>query len=224
MSSPDTRNKNAMQDFLNELRTHNSFFKSISADTALDLLKRCEILIFENEFIYRKGDSTDTCLLVLYGNIALHSTEAGVFKEGLMGDTISEENILLENQVLRYILSFPSYLIHSFISLKQNGNSQSTQRGSPTGHYKGTNERPERTAPFFLQSQRLFRNHLPFAKQLFRQERNTLRRLSSPELIVTLNLKVLNNKRKTSFPSRKPLKEALKTKKLNNKLTSVDFI
>lgn len=107
MSSPDTRNKNAMQDFLSELRTHNSFFKSISADTALDLLKRCEVLIYENEFIYRKGDTTDTCLLVLYGNIALHSTEAGVFKECLMGDTLSEENILLENQVLRYFLPFP---------------------------------------------------------------------------------------------------------------------
>jgi hypothetical protein len=101
MSSPDTRNKNAMEDFVGELRTHNPFFKAISEDTATELLKRCEVLIFDNEFVYRKGDSTDTCLLILYGNVALHSTEAGVFKECAMGDTISEENILLENQVLR---------------------------------------------------------------------------------------------------------------------------
>lgn len=105
MSSPDARNKNAMQDFLNELRTHNPFFKSISESTALEMLKRCEILIFDNEFIYRRGDTTDTCLLVLYGNIALHSAEAGVFKECKMGETLSEENILLENQIQRYLPS-----------------------------------------------------------------------------------------------------------------------
>ena len=117
MSSPDTRNKNALSDFVNELRTHNPFFKAISANTAQELLKRCEIMIFDNEFVYRRGDTTDSCLLILYGNIALHTAEGGVFKEASMGDTLSEENILLENQIPRY---YPLPLIFTPLSQSTN--------------------------------------------------------------------------------------------------------
>lgn len=105
--SPGSNTKKAMEDFLHELQSHNPFFESISTEMALEMLKRCEILIFDNEFIYKEGDTTDACFLVLYGEISLGpngSQEA--WETCRMGDTLAEEIIVSNQKMKRYKSSF----------------------------------------------------------------------------------------------------------------------
>lgn len=95
--------KSVVKDFVEELRIRNPFFKRLSVFTCLQLLKSCEVVVFNNEIVYKKGEETQSALVILYGRIALYLKEVGVFYETEKGgDTLCEENLLFEEKSRRY--------------------------------------------------------------------------------------------------------------------------
>jgi hypothetical protein len=100
----ETVEKEVIKEFVEELQACNPFFRRLSVFTCLHILKICEIVVFNSEVLYQKGEETPCALIILYGQIALFSKEVGVFYQTENGDTLCEENLLMEEKIRRYFI------------------------------------------------------------------------------------------------------------------------